>query len=121
MLGAWLPGPGRRRLGTDVVPLSARTDHAAMPRSGPRAALLLLPPLLLLRAVLTVPLEREAPKEESPATESPVSGPVLLSSQVSAVALQFPRTPVGPGWMLSPTDSAWSLPAILCSPGALTW
>ncbi|XP_008682743.1 nucleobindin-1 isoform X1 [Ursus maritimus] len=53
-----------------------------MPSSGPRAALvLLLPPLLLLRAVLAVPLERGAPKQESPATESPVSGPALLSSQ----------------------------------------
>ncbi|XP_054566600.1 nucleobindin-1 isoform X2 [Eptesicus fuscus] len=51
-----------------------------MPPSGPRAALL-LPPLLLLRAVLAVPLERGAPKEGSPATESPVSGPVLLPSQ----------------------------------------
>ncbi|XP_039724465.1 nucleobindin-1 isoform X2 [Pteropus medius] len=52
-----------------------------MPRSGSRAVFLLLSPLLLLRAVLTVPLERGAPKEESPATESPVSGPALLSSQ----------------------------------------
>jgi hypothetical protein len=57
------------------------TDHTAMPRSGPRGTLfLLLPPLLLLRAVLAVPLERGAPsKEENPATESPVSGPALLS------------------------------------------
>ncbi|KAF6288704.1 nucleobindin 1 [Rhinolophus ferrumequinum] len=45
-----------------------------MPPSGPSAALLLLPPLLLLRAVLTVPLERGASKEESPATESPDTG-----------------------------------------------
>ncbi|KAM9633328.1 nucleobindin-1 isoform 2-T4 [Trichechus inunguis] len=54
-----------------------------MPSVGLRAALLLLPSLLLLlRTVLTVPLERGAPKkEESPATESPVSGPALLSSQ----------------------------------------
>ncbi|KAF3814819.1 hypothetical protein GH733_017095 [Mirounga leonina] len=53
-----------------------------MPSSGPGAALLLLlSPLLLLRAVLAVPLERGAPKQESPATESPVSGPALLSSQ----------------------------------------
>ncbi|XP_011372887.1 nucleobindin-1 [Pteropus vampyrus] len=67
-----------------------------MPRSGSRAVFLLLSPLLLLRAVLTVPLERGAPKEESPATESPVSGPALLSSQVFAVVLQFPRTPQHP-------------------------
>nr|KAF6411191.1 nucleobindin 1 [Rousettus aegyptiacus] len=45
-----------------------------MPRSGSRAAFLLLSPLLLLRAVLTVPLERGTPKEESPATESPDTG-----------------------------------------------
>ncbi|XP_045296581.1 nucleobindin-1 isoform X4 [Leopardus geoffroyi] len=51
-----------------------------MPSSGPRAVLLLLP-LLLLRAVLAVPLERGTPQQESPATESPVSGPALLSSQ----------------------------------------
>ncbi|KAG8521398.1 hypothetical protein J0S82_017932 [Galemys pyrenaicus] len=70
-----------------------------MPPPGTRAAVLLLPPLLLLRAVLAVPLERAAPKEESPATESPVSGPALLSSQVFAAALQFPRTPVAPGWI----------------------
>ncbi|XP_040313591.1 nucleobindin-1 isoform X5 [Herpailurus yagouaroundi] len=50
-----------------------------MPSSGPRAVLLL--PLLLLRAVLAVPLERGTPQQESPATESPVSGPALLSSQ----------------------------------------
>lgn len=73
-----------------------------MPPSGPSAALLLLPPLLLLRAVLTVPLERGPSKEESPATESPVSGPALLSSQVFAVVLQFPRIPVAPGWILPP-------------------
>ncbi|XP_037675759.1 nucleobindin-1 isoform X1 [Choloepus didactylus] len=54
-----------------------------MPAAGPRAALLLLPALLLLlRDVLAVPLERGAPKkEESPATESPVSGPALLAKQ----------------------------------------
>ncbi|XP_027947206.1 nucleobindin-1 isoform X3 [Eumetopias jubatus] len=46
-----------------------------MPSAGPRAALLLLlSPLLLLRAVLAVPLERGAPKQESPATESPDTG-----------------------------------------------
>ncbi|XP_023592052.1 nucleobindin-1 [Trichechus manatus latirostris] len=47
-----------------------------MPSVGLRAALLLLPSLLLLlRTVLTVPLERGAPKkEESPATESPDTG-----------------------------------------------
>jgi len=46
-----------------------------MPSSGPGAALLLLlSPLLLLRAVLAVPLERGAPKQESPATESPDTG-----------------------------------------------
>ncbi|XP_043456277.1 nucleobindin-1 isoform X3 [Prionailurus bengalensis] len=50
-----------------------------MPSSGPRAVLLL--PLLLLRAVLAVPLERGTPQQETPATESPVSGPALLSSQ----------------------------------------
>lgn len=65
-----------------------------MPRSGSRAAFLLLSPLLLLRAVLTVPLERGTPKEGSPATESPVSGPALLSSQVFAVVLQFRGLPV---------------------------
>lgn len=80
-----------------------------MPRSGSRAAFLLLSPLLLLRAVLTVPLERGAPKEESPATESPVSGPALLSSQVFAVVLQFLRTPRGPLGGYSPHHTAWSL------------
>lgn len=110
---------GRRRLGTDIIQLSVPPpDHAAMPPSGRRAALLLLPPLLLLRAVLAVPLERGASKEESPATESPVSGPALLSSQVFAVVLQFPQTPCVD---TPPTDAAWSLPVILCSPGALTW
>uniref|UniRef100_A0ABI8A8I7 Nucleobindin-1 n=1 Tax=Felis catus TaxID=9685 RepID=A0ABI8A8I7_FELCA len=42
-----------------------------MPSSGPRAVLL---PLLLLRAVLAVPLERGTPQQESPATESPDTG-----------------------------------------------
>lgn len=93
------------------------TDHAAMPPSGPRAALFLLPSLLLLRAVLAVPLERGTPKEEKPATESPVSGPALLASHVFAVALQFPL----PRCRWVATDVAWSLPAILCSPRALTW
>ncbi|KAJ8775450.1 hypothetical protein J1605_016300 [Eschrichtius robustus] len=45
-----------------------------MPPAGPRAALLLLSLLLLLRAILTVPLERGAPKKENPATESPDTG-----------------------------------------------
>nr|KAF6268681.1 nucleobindin 1 [Myotis myotis] len=46
-----------------------------MPPAGPRAALLLLlPPLLLLRAALAVPLDRGAPKEGSPATETPDTG-----------------------------------------------
>lgn len=71
-----------------------------MPLSELRATLVLLSPLLLLSAVLTVPLERGAPKEDSPATESPVSGPALLSSQVFAVVLQFPQTPVAPGCIL---------------------
>ncbi|KAI2592163.1 nucleobindin 1 [Homo sapiens] len=74
-----------------------------MPPSGPRGTLLLLPLLLLLllRAVLAVPLERGAPnKEETPATESPVSGPALLSSQVFAVVLQLLQTPVPVGRML---------------------
>lgn len=66
-----------------------------MPLSGPRAALLLLPPLLLLHAILAVPLEREVTKE-SPATESPVSGPVPLPSQVLAGGRQS-RGPTAPG------------------------
>lgn len=93
-----------------------------MPSSGPGAALLLLlSPLLLLRAVLAVPLERGAPKQESPATESPVSGPALLSSQVFASGTTIPADPRRPWVDTSPTAAARSLPAILCSPGALTW
>ncbi|CAD7692382.1 unnamed protein product [Nyctereutes procyonoides] len=75
-----------------------------MPSSGPRAALLLLPPLLLLRAVLAVPLERGAPKQESPATESPVSGPALLSSQVFASGTTIPADSRRPWVDTSPTD-----------------
>lgn len=73
-------------------------DHAAMPPSGPRAALFLLPSLLLLCAVLAVPLERGAPKEENPATESPVSGPALLASHVFKWYYSS-RSPVAPGWL----------------------
>lgn len=86
-----------------------------MPRSGLRAALL-LPPLLLLRAVLAVPLERGAPKEGSPATESPVSGPAPLPSPMIAGGLQ-PRGRLAPGGGgAPPTDTA-----ILCRPRALRW
>uniref|UniRef100_A0A8D1K0F5 Nucleobindin-1 n=1 Tax=Sus scrofa TaxID=9823 RepID=A0A8D1K0F5_PIG len=45
-----------------------------MPPYGTLTALLLLPPLLLLHAVLAVPLDRGASKEENPATESPDTG-----------------------------------------------
>lgn len=116
---SWVPR--RRGLGTDIIHLSTRTDHAAMPPFGPRAALLLLPPLLLLRTVLPVPLDRGPSKEESPATESPVSGPALLSSQVFAVVLQFPRNPVAPGWILPPRTRLGVCLPFFCSPGALTW
>lgn len=105
---------GRRRLGTDLFHLSAPTDHAAMPPAGPRAALLLLSLLLLLRAILTVPLERGAPKEENPATESPVSGVPCSPAR----CLQWYYNSRAP-WLA--TDAAWSLPAILCRPRALTW
>lgn len=87
-----------------------------MPSSGPRAALLLLPPLLLLRAVLAVPLERGAPKQESPATESPVSGPALFSSQVFASGTTIPADSRRPWVDTSPTDAPRSWPASLCSP-----
>lgn len=52
-----------------------------MPTSVPRGApFLLLPPLLMLSAVLAVPLDRAAPHpEENQATESPVSSPALYS------------------------------------------
>lgn len=89
-----------------------------MPPYGTLTALLLLPPLLLLHAVLAVPLDRGASKEENPATESPVSGPALLASQVFAVVLQF-SLPHRGLWVA--TDAAWSFPATLCSPRALTW
>lgn len=90
-------------LGQTLSTFLPPTGHAAMPSSGPSAALLLLlPPLLLLRTVLALPLERGTPKQESPATESPVSGPALLSRQVFASGTTVPRIRVAPGWILPP-------------------
>lgn len=68
-----------------------------MPPAGPRAALLLLSLLLLLRAILTVPLERGAPKEENPATESPVSGVPCSPAR----CLQWYTTIPVPPWPLA--------------------
>lgn len=63
-----------------------------MPPSAPRRALvLLLPSLMWLPAVLPVPIERAAAnQEQSPATESPVSGPACTQACC-------PRVPGDPG------------------------
>lgn len=63
-----------------------------MPTSVPRGApFLLLPPLLMLSAVLAVPVDRAAPhQEDSQATETPVSSSALFSG-VLAVAFAIPR------------------------------
>lgn len=66
-----------------------------MPTSVPRGApFLLLPPLLMLSAVLAVPVDRAAPhQEDNQATETPVSNSALFSgvSCSSAVAFAIPR------------------------------
>lgn len=64
-----------------------------MPTSVPRGApFLLLPPLLMLSAVLAVPVDRAAPpQEDSQATETPVSSCVLFAVCSGAAALAIPR------------------------------
>lgn len=67
-----------------------------MPTSVPRGApFLLLPPLLMLSAVLAVPLDRAAPhQEENQATESPVSRPALCAGgAVLAIPKALVKTP----------------------------
>ena len=63
-----------------------------MPTSVPRGApFLILPPQLILSAVLAVPVDRAAPPhEDSQATETPVSSPALVAG-VFAVVLAIPR------------------------------